>query len=112
MTDIIPVKAEPKAKKSEGSVMTYNGGRLTEEEWDNVVTNMSCSHCDYPIHPAWPKYTSVQLEKRKPRIICPSCVVAKFKSLAPKMQENIVNANGYSPVDFELERAVGTDVCH
>lgn len=100
------VKLLPKPSPSGGDlVKTYNGQSLLQVEWKSVCNTFKCTTCNKALNARYPKYTSVQITgKQKPRIICPECIVSRFPNFSATAQAEIIKSNGYSPMDYLLEK--------
>lgn len=119
-------------KELEGTVMAiyYAGGKITVkvknlrepetirclndinlplDEWHHIRTKYKCSVCDGAIPMTGAKYTSIKKRNDGYRIICPSCIVTNFKKMPEAKQKMIVDANGYSPMTWEILQAHGVE---
>lgn len=87
------------------AIRTFNNLRLSNREWEKLCDEKTCSVCGGNLLHAWPKYTSVNTTgKLSDRIICPECLVDRFKRWTEKEQAWVLKHNQVNPLDYLVEK--------
>ena len=78
-----------------GLLLTHPTGVITEKEWDYVVKECSCKHCNAAIGEYEPGFTSVKPtvknENREYEVTCADCIEEKICEQNPEVGEEFTN---------------------
>lgn len=99
---------KPYVPKKESTIRTFNGVVLSSQtEWEKICSDHKCKVCKGNLDPAFPKYTTLSLEKNGMDVknaICPACLATRFNNWSVQEQNWILSNNGYDPRSFWEER--------